>query len=104
LLGDAAPSCRDRPSTTFSLRDKRPRHIVDAFFSWCDAEASTVRDDTPISNGIPYARYQRVGLSQFLDDGRLRAHADAGRPEARHRSSHQYKWMGVPSIAPPRVW
>jgi len=29
---------------------------VGAFFSWCDAEALTVLDDTPISIGIRYAR------------------------------------------------
>ena len=38
------------------IREKRSRPIVDAFFSWCDAEAATVLDDTPISNGIRYAR------------------------------------------------
>ncbi len=26
-----------------------------AFFYWCDADAGTVLDDTPISNGIRYA-------------------------------------------------
>ena len=31
-------------------------------------------DDTPISDGIRYARNQRVGLSRFLDDGRLPIH------------------------------
>ena len=56
------------------IRDKRSRPIVDAFFSWCDAEAPSVLDDTPISDGIRYARNQRVGLSQFLDDGRLPIH------------------------------
>lgn len=56
------------------IRDKRSRPIVVAFFSWCDAEADKVLDDTPISNGIRYARNQRVGLSQFLEDGRLPIH------------------------------
>jgi transposase len=56
------------------IRDKRSRPIVDAFFSWCDAEATNVLDDTPISDGIRYARNQRVGLARFLDDGRLPIH------------------------------
>jgi transposase len=56
------------------IREKRSRHIVEAFFSWCDAEAESVLDDTPISAGIRYARNQRVGLSRFLEDGRLPIH------------------------------
>ncbi len=56
------------------IREKRSRHFVDAFFSWCDAEAESVLDDTPISAGIRYARNQRVGLSRFLEDGRLPIH------------------------------
>ena len=45
------------------IREKRSRHIVDACFPWCDAEASSVLDDTPIAAGIRYARNQRVGLA-----------------------------------------
>ena len=57
-----------------TIREKRSRPIVDAFFSWCDAEAADVLDDTPIANGIRYARNQRVALSRFLEDGRLPIH------------------------------
>ena len=64
----AAQEARDDPRT--SARDP----IVDAFFSWCDAEADKVLDDTPIADGIRYARNQRVGLSRFLEDGRLPIH------------------------------
>src|SRR5262249_37949080 len=38
------------------MREKRSGHIVDAFFSWCDAEAPSVLEDTPIAAGIRYAR------------------------------------------------
>ena len=55
------------------MRKKRSKPIVDSFLSWCDAEASSVLDDTPISDGIRYARNQRVGLSRFIEDGRLPA-------------------------------
>jgi transposase len=54
-----------------SIRQDKSLPIVNAFFSWCDAEVSHVLDDTPISDGIRYARNQRVGLSRFLTDGRL---------------------------------
>jgi hypothetical protein len=56
------------------IRDKRSRPIVEAFFSWCDAEADKVLDETPIANGVRYARNQRVGLLQFLEDGSLLIH------------------------------
>jgi len=67
-LADASRRKKER------IREKRSSHIVDAFFSWCDAEASSVLDDTPIAAGIRYARNQRVGLAQFLEDGRLPIH------------------------------
>jgi hypothetical protein len=54
------------------IRRKRSGPIVDRFFSWCDAEAAAVLDNTPISDGIRYARNQRVGLTRFLEDGRCR--------------------------------
>jgi transposase len=56
------------------IREKRSRYVVDAFFSWCDAEVDKVLDDTPIAKGVRYARNQRVGLSRFLEDGRLPIH------------------------------
>jgi hypothetical protein len=34
-----------------SIRAKRSRPIVDAFFSGCDSEADSVLDETPIARG-----------------------------------------------------
>jgi transposase len=79
------------------IREKRSRHIVDAFFSWCDAEARTVLDDTPISNGIRYARNQRVGLSQFLDDGRLPIHNNLSELALRREAVGRKNWLFVGS-------
>jgi transposase len=79
------------------IREKRSRHIVDAFFSWCDAEAASVLDDTPISDGIRYARNQRVGLSQFLDDGRLPIHNNISERELRREAVGRKNWIFVGS-------
>jgi transposase len=79
------------------IREKRSRHIVDAFFSWCDAEALKVLDDTPISAGIRYARNQRVGLSQFLDDGRLPIHNNMSELALRREAVGRKNWLFVGS-------
>ncbi len=79
------------------IRDKRSRPIVDAFFSWCDAEAATVLDDTPISAGIRYARNQRVGLAQFLEDGRLPIHNNASELALRREAVGRKNWLFVGS-------
>ena len=79
------------------IREKRSRPIVDAFFSWCDAEAATVLDDTPISDGIRYARNQRVGLSQFLEDGRLPIHNNVSELALRREAIGRKNWLFVGS-------
>jgi transposase len=80
-----------------NIREKRSRHIVDAFFSWCDAEAASVLDDTPISSGIRYARNQRVGLAQFLEDGRLPIHNNMSELALRREAVGRKNWLFVGS-------
>jgi transposase len=53
------------------VRSKRSAPIVQRFLSWCDAEMPNLLEDTPIYDGVRYARNQRIGLSRFLNDGRL---------------------------------
>jgi transposase len=79
------------------IREKRSRPIVDAFFSWCDAEAATVLDDTPISDGIRYARNQRVGLARFLEDGRLPIHNNMSELALRREAVGRKNWLFVGS-------
>jgi transposase len=79
------------------IRAKHSRHIVDAFFSWCDAEAPKVLDATPIADGIRYARNQRVGLSRFLDDGRLPIHNNASELALRREAVGRKNWLFVGS-------
>jgi transposase len=78
-------------------REKRSRPIVEAFFSWCDAEAATVLDDTPISNGIRYARNQRIGLARFLEDGRLPLHNNMSELALRREAIGRKNWLFIGS-------
>jgi transposase len=79
------------------MREKRSRHIVDAFFSWCDAEAPSVLDDTPIAAGIRYARNQRVGLAKFIEDGRLPIHNNMSELALRREAVGRKNWLFVGS-------
>jgi hypothetical protein len=79
------------------IRQKRSKPIVDAFFSWCDAEAESVLDATPISAGIRYARNQKKGLSRFLDDGRLPIHNNMSELALRREAVGRKNWLFVGS-------
>jgi transposase len=79
------------------IRDKKSRHIVEAFLSWCDAEASKVLDETPIAAGIRYARNQRVGLARFLEDGRLPIHNNISELALRREAVGRKNWLFVGS-------
>ena len=79
------------------IRQKRSRPIVDAFFSWCDAESAKVLDDTPISVGIRYARNQKQGLSRFIDDGRLPIHNNMSELALRREAVGRKNWLFVGS-------
>lgn len=79
------------------IRKKRSRPIVDAFFSWSDAEAASVLDETPISNGIRFARNQKVGLSRFLEDGRLPIHNNMSELALRREAPGRKNWLFVGS-------
>jgi transposase len=79
------------------IRDKRSRPIVDAFFSWCDTEAPSLLEETPIYEGVRYARNQRVGLSRFLDDGRLPVHNNMSELALRREAVGRKNWLFVGS-------
>lgn len=90
-LVDAPPKKRAR------IRNKHSRPIIERFFSWCDAEAPRVLDDTPIADGIRYARNQRTGLSRFLDDGRLPLHNNMSELNLRRQAVGRKNWLFVGS-------
>ena len=66
------------PEHRKAVRLKESKPILNALFTWCDAEALNVLDETPIAKAIGYARNQRDALSRFLDDGRLPIHSRVG--------------------------
>jgi len=78
-----------------AIRQKRSAPIIDSFFSWCDAEASLVLDNTPISDGLRYARNQRGGLTRFLDDGRLPIHNNMSELNLRREAVGRKNWLFV---------
>ena len=80
-----------------AIRRKRSKPVVDSFFSWCDAEAPLVLDDTPISDGIRYARNQRVGLARFIEDGRLPIHNNMSELNLRAEAIGRKNWLFVGS-------
>jgi transposase len=96
-LADAPRKKKER------LREKHAKPVIERFFSWCDDQAQHVLDDTPISAGIRYARNQRVGLSRFLEDGRLPIHNNISELNLRRQAVGRKNWLFVGSDDGARV-
>jgi hypothetical protein len=79
------------------LRRLRSAPVVERFYSWCEAEASNVLDDTPIADGIRYALNQREGLVRFLQDGRLPIHNNGSELQLRRQAIGRKNWLFVGS-------
>jgi hypothetical protein len=90
-LVDAPPKKRAR------IRNKHSRPIVERFLDWCDNESTSVLDDTPIADGIRYARNQRKGLARFLEDGRLPLHNNLSEQNLRRQAVGRKNWLFVGS-------
>ncbi len=80
-----------------TIRQSKSKPLVDHFFSWCEAEAGKVLDDSPIQKGIRYALNQRSGLRRFLDDGRLPLHNNLSELNLRHEAVGRKNWLFVGS-------
>lgn len=80
-----------------AIRRAKSKPLVDNFFSWCEAEAGKVLDDTPMQAGIRYALNQRIGLCRFLDDGRLPIHNNLSELNLRHEAVGRKNWLFVGS-------
>jgi len=79
------------------IRAKHSKPIVEAFYSWCDAEWPSLLEDTPIHDAVRYARNQREGLSRFLDDGRLPIHNNISELNLRRQAVGRKNWLFVGS-------
>lgn len=75
------------------IRQKRSGPIVERFFSWCDAQGPNLLDDSPISDGVRYARNQREGLRRFLEDGRLPIHNNLSEMNLRRQAVGRKNWL-----------
>jgi transposase len=85
------------------IRQKHSRPIVERFFSWCDHEWPSLLEDTPLYDGVRYARNQRVGLSRFLEDGRLPLHNNFSELNLRRQAIGRKNWLFVGSDDGARV-
>ena len=81
------------PELRLEVRQRDSKPLIDAFFAWCDEQASQVLDETPISKGITYARNQRVALQRFLVDGRLPIHNNFSERELRREAVGRKAWL-----------
>lgn len=96
-IAEASRSKRER------IRNKNSRPLVEAFFSWCDAEWPNVLEDSPIHDGIRYARNQRQGLNRFLEDGRLPLDNNISERHLRRQAVGRKNWLFVGSDDGGRV-
>ncbi|MBN4049495.1 IS66 family transposase [bacterium AH-315-N03] len=85
------------------IRNKHSRPIVETFFSWCNAQWPHVLEDSPIHDGVRYARNQRKGLSRFLDDGRLPLDNNMSERQLRRQAVGRKNWMFLGSDDGGRV-
>ena len=92
-IADAPRRKRER------IRQKHSKPLCERFFSWCDAEWTSGRllEDTPIHDGVRYARNQREGLQRFLADGRLPIHNNVSERELRRQAVGRKNWLFVGS-------
>ena len=81
------------PEIKHRIRQEQARPVVEEFFSWCDAMAPKVLDETPISKAIGYARNQREALMRFLDDGRLPIHNNFSERQLRREAIGRKNWL-----------
>lgn len=80
-----------------AIRKKHSAPIVERFFSWCDDLWPKVLEDTPLHDGVRYARNQREGLQRFLADGRLPLDNNISERELRRQAVGRKNWLFVGS-------
>lgn len=85
------------PEERLRTRRAESKHIVDAFFTWCEQEAGRALDETPTAKAIGYALNQRVALQRFLDDGRLPLHNNGSERALRREAIGRKNWLFVGS-------
>ena len=97
LLGDHRGMASSPRKKKRLARQEQSKPAVDAFFAWCDAEANRVLDESPMADGIRYARNQRVALQRFLDDPDLPIHNNISELNLRREVVGRKNWLFVGS-------
>ena len=80
-----------------TVRAKQSRPIVDAFFAWCEQQAASALEGTPLAAALTYARNQRKALERFLGDGRLPIHNNISEAALRREAVGRKNWIFVGS-------
>ena len=81
------------PEEKLRRRQRDAKPAIEAFFRYCDEEATRVVDETPIAKAIGYARNQRAALSRFLEDGRLPIHNNHSENALRREALGRKNWL-----------
>lgn len=79
------------------VREKHSKPVVESFYSWCDEQWPALLEDSPIYDGVRYARNQRTGLQRFLSDGRLPLHNNESELNLRRQAVGRKNWLFVGS-------
>jgi hypothetical protein len=80
-----------------AIRAKHSAPVVERFYSWCDEIWPTLLEESPLYDGVRYARNQRIGLSRFLSDGRLPLDNNISERELRRQAVGRKNWLFVGS-------
>jgi transposase len=78
-------------------RAARAGPVLDALLAWVDQQALEVLPESPIGKAVTYTRNQRVALSRFLGDGRLRLDNNRSERELRREAVGRKNWLFVGS-------
>jgi len=79
------------------IRRKHSAPVVERFLSWCDEQWPGLPEDTPLHDGVRYARNQREGLQRFLDNGDLPLTNNVSERELRRQAVGRKNWIFVGS-------
>jgi len=85
------------------IRAKHSAPIVERFYSWCEDQWPMLLEDTPLYDGVRYARNQKQGLKRFLGDGRLPLHNSMSELNLRWQAVGRKNWLFVGSDDGGRV-
>jgi len=96
---DLEDAWRDKsPDEIRRLRNSHSRPLVEAFFTWADAEHEKVADVRgPLRSAFGYIARQKEALMRFLEDGRLRLDNNHSERELRRIAVGRKAWLFVGS-------